>query len=122
VLIRYRREDFAPVRHMSGTTPGWPMTYDDLEPFYQEAERLYQVRGALGEDPTEPPHSGIYPYPPVPDEPPIANLRRRLKKVGLHPSSLPLGVDIDAWLQHGRTPWDAFPTPGAVRWTRKRWV
>lgn len=109
VLMRYRAEDFAPLRHMGGTTPGWPFPYGDLETFYQEAERLYQVRGSLGEDPTEPPHSGDYPYPPVPDEPPIADLRRRLARAGLHPSALPLGVDVERWLAHGRTPWDAFP-------------
>lgn len=109
VLMRYRAEDFAPLRHMGGTTPGWPFPYEEIEPFYQEAEQLYQVRGALGEDPTEPPHSGGYPHPPVPDEPAIADLRRRLARAGLHPSSLPLGVDLERWLEHGRTPWDAFP-------------
>ena len=109
VFTRYRQADFTPVRHMGGTTPGWPIGYAELEPFYQQAETLYQVRGQIGEDPTEPPHSGRYPYPPVPDEPAIADLRRRLASVGLHPSSLPLGVDIDRWLAKGRTPWDAFP-------------
>ncbi len=109
VLIRYRAQDFAPLRHAEGTTPGWPFPYDTLEPWYQEAEALYQVRGQLGEDPSEPPHSGRYPYPPVPDEPAIADLRRRLRAAGLHPASLPLGVDIDRWLAHGKTPWDAFP-------------
>jgi serine phosphatase RsbU (regulator of sigma subunit) len=29
----------------------------------------------------------------VPDEPAIADLRARLQRIGLHPSSLPLGVD-----------------------------
>ncbi len=109
VLIRYRAEDFAPMRHMGGTTPGWPITYDTLEPFYQQAETLYQVRGTLGEDPTEPPHSGRYDFAPVPDEPSIAEFRARLRRVGLHPASLPLGVDIDKWLAGGQTPWDAFP-------------
>jgi choline dehydrogenase-like flavoprotein len=109
VLMRYRAEDFAPLRHMGGTTPGWPLAYDDLERYYQAAENLYQVRGELGDDPTEPVHSGGYNFPPVPDESPIADLRHRLKSVGLHPSSLPLGVDIDRWLAHGKTPWDAFP-------------
>lgn len=109
VLIRYRAQDFAPLRHVEGTTPGWPFGYDTLEPWYQQAEALYQVRGQIGEDPTEPPHSGRYPFPPVPDEPAIADLRRRLARVGLHPASLPLGVDIDRWLAKGRTPWDAFP-------------
>jgi choline dehydrogenase-like flavoprotein len=109
VLMRYRAEDFAPRRHLSGTTPGWPFPYDALEPFYQAAEDLYRVRGVLGEDPTEPPHSGRYTFPPVPDEPAIAELRRRLSRLGLHVASLPLGVDLDRWLARGRTPWDAFP-------------
>jgi choline dehydrogenase-like flavoprotein len=109
VLMRYRAEDFAPMRHMGGTTPGWPMDYAMLEPHYQAAEDLYQVRGVLGEDPSEPAHSGRYNFPPVPDEAAIADLRARLKAVGLHPASLPLGVDIDRWLAHGQTPWDAFP-------------
>ncbi|MEO8240885.1 MAG: GMC family oxidoreductase [bacterium] len=109
VLIRYRAEDFLPLRHMGGVTPGWPISYDTLEPFYQQAEDLYQVRGALGEDPSEPRHSGRYNFPPVPDEPSIADLRRRLLAAGVHPASLPLGVDIDGWLAGGQTPWDAFP-------------
>jgi choline dehydrogenase-like flavoprotein len=109
VLLRYRAEDFQPIRHLDGATPGWPISYDDLEPHYQRAEALYQVRGQLGEDPSEPPHSGKYPHPPVPDEPAIADMRRRLQSVGLHPASLPLGVDIEHWLAGGQTTWDAYP-------------
>jgi choline dehydrogenase-like flavoprotein len=109
VLLRYRAEDFAPIQHLEGATPGWPIRYDELERFYQHAEEMYQVRGQLGEDPSEPPHSGTYPHPPVPDEPVIADLRRRLKSVGLNPASLPLGVDIDRWLAGGQTTWDAYP-------------
>lgn len=109
VLLRYRREDFAPMTHIGGVTPGWPITYDDLEPFYGQAENLYAVRGQIGQDPTEPYHSTAYPHPPVPDEPPIAALRKRLASVGLHPSSLPLAVDLPRWLARARTPWDAFP-------------
>jgi choline dehydrogenase-like flavoprotein len=109
VLIRYRREDFSPLAHIGGTTPGWPISYDDLEPCYSDAEQMYQVRGQTRDDPTEPPHSTAYSHPPVPDEPPIAALRKRLTKVGLHASSLPLGVDLPQWLARARTPWDAFP-------------
>jgi choline dehydrogenase-like flavoprotein len=109
VLVRYRREDFSPLGHMGGTTQGWPISYEDLEPYYGQAEKLYQVRGQIGQDPTEPPHSTAYAHTPVPDEAPIAALRKRLAKVGLHPSSLPLGVDLPKWLARARTPWDAFP-------------
>ncbi len=114
VLLRYRAEDFRPLRHIEGTTPGWPIGYDDLEPHYTRAEALYRVRGDAGQDPTEPPHSSGYPFPPVPDEPDIARLRAALVAQGLHVSALPLGVDIEAWLQRAKTGWDAFPcTTGA---------
>lgn len=109
VLIRYREQDFAPVRHAGGTTPGWPISYDALEPDYLAAEHMYKVRGQAGQDPTDPPRSGGYTYPPVPDEPDIAALRNRLRGAGLHPAALPLGVDLDTWQQSGNTPWDGHP-------------
>ena len=116
VLIRYRAEDFRPRAHLGGTTPGWPFPYETLEPWYQRAEDLFEVRGDAGQDPTEPPHSGRYPHPPVPDEPAIAAVRARLRAAGVRPSALPLGIDLARWLDRAPTPWDAFPdTTGAKR-------
>jgi len=112
VLLRYRARDFEPVHYRDGATPGWPFSYSELEPWYCLAEKLYNVRGAIGFDPTEPKHSAPYPFPPVPDEPAIAKVRERLKRVGLNPFPLPLGVDIDKWLKRAKTPWDAFPDTG----------
>ncbi len=109
VLVRYRREDFSVLEHLDGVSPAWPFAYEELEPWYSEAEALFQVRGALGDDPTEPKHSHPYPFPPIADEPPIAAVRAKLKGQGLHPASLPLGVDIDRWLKKAQTPWDAHP-------------
>lgn len=109
VLLRYRAEDFRPLRHMGGTTPGWPISYETLEPFYSEAEQLYRVRGNATGDPTEPEHSQPYPFPPVPDEPDVAALRRAFAAQGLHPSALPLGIDLEKWLARAPTTWDAFP-------------
>ena len=109
VLIRYRAQDFGGIAHADGDAPAWPFGYDEIAPWYDRAEELYEVRGTLGEDPTEPGHAGPYPHAPVPDEPAIAEVRARLKRIGLHPSSLPLGVDLERWLGHGATPWDAFP-------------
>lgn len=111
-LIRYREVDFGPVAHCGGTTPGWPIDYSALEADYQAAEDLYQVRGTAAQDPTEPYHSGPYPHPPVPDEPDMAALRQRLIRAGLTPSSIPLGLDLLAWLSGGQTTWDAFPNTG----------
>ena len=112
VLTRYRAQDFEPIVHRGGTTPGWPFSYEELEPWYTAAEKLYRVRGALGFDRTEPRHSKSYPFGPVPDEPAIAKVRERLKGAGLNPFPLPLGIDIERWLQRAKTPWDAFPDAG----------
>jgi choline dehydrogenase-like flavoprotein len=109
VLYRYRREDFAEMQHLEGVSPAWPFAYEELEPWYSRAEQLFNVRGALGEDPSEPEHSSPYPFPPVPEEPAIAKVRARLKANGLHPATLPLGVDIDRWMAKAGTPWDAHP-------------
>ncbi len=112
VMYRYREADFHPRAHLQGASPGWPLTYADLEQWYGRAEALYKVRGTATEDPTEPPHSAGYDYAPVPDEPVMQEVRARLKKAGAHPSSLPLAIDIDRWLAEGRTGWDAFPNTG----------
>jgi glycine/D-amino acid oxidase-like deaminating enzyme len=109
VLVRYRREDFLEMQHREGVSPAWPFSYEELEPWYSRAEQLFQVRGALGQDPTEPHHSQPYPFPPVPDEPAIASVRGKLQASGIHTYSLPLGVDIDKWLARAKTPWDAHP-------------
>ena len=66
VLIRYRSQDFAPVEHAGGATPGWPFAYSQMEPWYGRAEALYQVRGALGDDPTEPAAFDALPAPAGP--------------------------------------------------------
>lgn len=109
VLGRFRAEDFSELVHFEGISPAWPFTYADLEPWYCEAETLYRVRGDARQDPTEPFHSRPYGYPPVPDEPAVRSVRDRLAQSGIHPYALPLGIDIDEWLIHGGTPWDAHP-------------
>lgn len=113
VMYRYRAEDFEPRLHMQGRSPGWPISYFDLEPWYESAEEIFQVHGAVGGDVSEPPRSKSYTCPPVPDEPCIAVLRQRLTKAGVNPVSLPLAVDIEKWLQRAATGWDAFPNTGS---------
>jgi len=118
-LFRLRESDFHAVRHVDGVAPEWPLKYDVFEPYYQQAEDLYRVHGARGEDPTEPWTSGPYPKPPVSHEPRIAELAEGLKREGLHPFHLPIG----AWIEedaNGRTlpdspclrcdPFDGYPS------------
>ena len=76
-LYRLRKEDFGELRHHDGVSPAWPISYDELEPYYTLAEQLYHVHGARGEDPTEPASSAPYPHPAVSHEPRIQQLSRR---------------------------------------------
>jgi choline dehydrogenase-like flavoprotein len=95
ILFRLRERDFGRVEHYGGVSPEWPISYADLEPYYAEAEKLYLVHGERGEDPTEPPASGPYPYPAVSHEPRIQQLHDDLVAAGHRPFHLPVGVDMD---------------------------
>lgn len=94
-LFRLRKEDFGELRHHGGISPSWPIHYDDLEPYYLQAEYLYQVHGNRGEDPTEPPASGAYPWPAISHEPRIEHLSEDFVRSGLKPFHVPLGVMLD---------------------------
>jgi choline dehydrogenase-like flavoprotein len=95
VLLRLREQDFGEIQHPDGVSPAWPIGYDVFEPYYQTAETLYHVHGLRGEDPTEPPSSGPYAYPPISHEPRIQTLFDDLKREGHHPFHLPVGVLLD---------------------------
>ncbi len=94
-LYRLRPEDFGELRHHDGSSPAWPVSYDELEPYYTRAEQLYEVHGARGEDPTEGPSSAPYPHPAVSHEPRIQQLSDDLAAEGLHPFHAPCGVMLD---------------------------
>jgi choline dehydrogenase-like flavoprotein len=91
-LYRLRREDFGELRHHDGISPAWPITYEDLEPYYTKAEQMYHVHGLRGRDPTEPPASAPYPCEPVSNEPRIQQLFDDLTAAGYHPFPAPCAV------------------------------
>ena len=94
-LYRLRKEDFGEMRHYDGVSPAWPVGYDEFEPYYSQAEQLYQVHGQHGADPTEPPSSRPYPAPPVSHEPRIEKLFNDLTAAGYHPFAAPSAVMLD---------------------------
>jgi choline dehydrogenase-like flavoprotein len=94
-LFRLRKEDFNELRHHGGTSPAWPITYEDLEPYYTQAEKLYQVHGLRGADPTDPPASEPYPFPPLAHEPRIQEISDHLARAGLHPAPAPCAVILN---------------------------
>ena len=98
--FRMRQEDFGELKHHDGISPAWPITYDDLEPYYTQAEHLYQVHGLRGADPTDPPASAPYLFPPLSHEPRIQELYDDLEKAGLHPSPAPTGLLLNEQAPH----------------------
>jgi choline dehydrogenase-like flavoprotein len=94
-LYRLRPQDFGELRHHDGISPAWPITYDELEPYYTLAEQLYEVHGARGEDPTEGHASAPYPFPAVSHEPRIQQLSDDLAAAGYHPFHAPCGVRLN---------------------------
>ena len=89
---------------------------DDLEPYYQQVEQLYSVHGLIGVDPTEPPRSGDYPFPPLPHEPRIQRLYEDFSAQGVNPFPLPIAVRLPQDDGAGDAPialsnFDGFPDP-----------
>jgi choline dehydrogenase-like flavoprotein len=99
-LFRLRKQDFGEIHHHGGISPAWPISYEDLEPYYTEAERLYQVHGTHGEDPTDPPSSAPFPYPAVSHEPRLEQLSEDFAQAGIRPFHTPLGIMLDEGDRH----------------------
>jgi choline dehydrogenase-like flavoprotein len=103
-MFRMRAEDFGVIQHQGGISPAWPITYQDLEPYYTQAEQLFHVHGDLGAapavpggygssyDPTEPFHSTKYPYPAFSNEPRMQTIENDVRQLGIHTFPIPLGL------------------------------
>lgn len=94
-LLRLRKEDFGDIKHVDGISPAWPISYEELEPYYAEAEKMYHVHGDRNDDPTAPPASGPYPYPPLSHEDRIQEIHNKLAARGYKPFYLPMGLIFD---------------------------
>jgi choline dehydrogenase-like flavoprotein len=99
-LFRLREKDFAAYQHKDGMSPEWPLKYKDFEPYYTQAETLYQVHGKSGEDPTEPFRSQDFPYPAVSHETRIQEIADILRTKGLHPYHTPVGIHLNEAQPH----------------------
>jgi choline dehydrogenase-like flavoprotein len=93
--LRLRPADFGEVRHAGGVSPAWPISYDELEPYYLEAERLWGVRGLRGADPSEGPASAPFAHAPLRHEPRVAMLLADLERAGVRSWPLPLALMRD---------------------------
>lgn len=84
-------------RSLWGEIPGtgfadWPITYDELEPYYTKAEYEIGVSGLAGAHPFEAPRSKPYPLPPMPVKSSGVLFERGARKLGLHPFPAPVAI------------------------------
>ncbi len=96
VCERFFAQDFTPRQNFrdpgESTVPeAWPITYDQLSPWYAQAEKLLGVRGAPDPLRPEAAHVNLPPAPPFSaDNQPLVNY---LTGRGLHPYHLPMACD-----------------------------
>jgi choline dehydrogenase-like flavoprotein len=94
-LFRLRESDFLERRGDGLTAPPWPIGYSEFAPYYLEAERLFEVHGQRGSDPTEPRCAEDYPCPPISHDPLIGRLFDALTRCGYNPFPIPSALYLD---------------------------
>ncbi len=105
-LLRPSEQDFQPGRYYGERIPrsiwDWPISYQDLEPYYTEAERLFGVAGRSDDDfaPLARPSRG-FPGVPLPLHPLNERLMAANRSKGLRPFQLPLAIDSSRCLRCG---------------------
>ncbi|MBS1149921.1 MAG: hypothetical protein H6Q89_1619 [Myxococcaceae bacterium] len=80
----------------------WPISYDELAPFYDQAEEELGVSGNAVPHPFLEPRKGNYPLPPLEEHPISKELDKAIKQLGWH--SLPTARGILSRPYKGRNP------------------
>jgi len=93
---RFHENDFNE-RSLLGGIPGtgfadWPITYQELEPYYTKVEWEVGVSGLAYASPFDPPRTKPYPMPPLPVKSSGVLLERGARKLGLHPFPAPMAI------------------------------
>jgi gluconate 2-dehydrogenase alpha chain len=70
----------------------WPVTYDELEPYYEKTEQLVGISGESGANPFESPRKSDYPLPPLRQSGYMDMANDGLKQSGYHPFPGPAGI------------------------------
>ncbi|MDP9090823.1 MAG: GMC family oxidoreductase [Pseudomonadota bacterium] len=103
---RFHEIDFNE-RSVLGEIPGtgfadWPITYQELEPYYTKVEWEVGVSGLGFASPFDPPRSKPYPMPPLPVKSSGVLLERGARKLGLHAFPAPMAIASQPF--RGRSP------------------
>ena len=94
---RFQPDDFE-VLSKEGSVEGasladWPISYEELEPFYGEAERDFGVAGGSNGNPFEPPRKTPYANPVHPERVSGRKFTEGAKKLGYHPFPVPKAIN-----------------------------
>ena len=103
---RYMPQDFR-MKSTYGAPDGssledWPISYDDLEPFYEKAEYEIGISGDYSGTPFHGPRRRPLPMPPLPPNREFEILEPAARRLGLHPFHLPMARNSIAY--NGRGP------------------
>jgi choline dehydrogenase-like flavoprotein len=98
---RFHESDFKE-RSLLGAIAGtgfadWPITYQELEPYYTKVEWDVGVSGLAGASPFDPPRSKGYPMPPLPVKSSGVLMERGARKLGLHPFPAPMAINSEPY-------------------------
>ena len=93
---RFRPVDFNEFSRYGGVegaaVADWPITYDELEPYYTAVEWAIGVSGQAGVDPNEGRRSRAYPLPPLDITGPGVLLEVAAKKLGIKALPAPMAI------------------------------
>ncbi|OUR60739.1 oxidoreductase [Colwellia sp. 39_35_sub15_T18] len=70
----------------------WPISYDELEPYYAMVEREVGVSGRVVEHPHQEPRSSDFPYPPIAEVPMSSWIDKAATDIGYHAIPVPRAV------------------------------
>jgi choline dehydrogenase-like flavoprotein len=70
----------------------WPISYDELEPYYAMVEREVGVSGRVVEHPHQEPRSSSFPYPPVAELPISSWIDKAATRMGYHAIPVPRAI------------------------------
>ncbi len=70
----------------------WPISYDELEPYYAMVEREVGVSGRVVDHPHQEPRSSDFPYPPIAEVPMSSWIDKAAKNIGYHAIPVPRAI------------------------------
>lgn len=104
IALRLRSTDFdRRPEIVEATGAAWPVSYEDLAPYYRVAEGLLGVAGRTARNPADPAEAAVYPFRSPPMQGPARVIRDAARGLGLHPSHLPLAIDFEG-ARNGKQP------------------